>query len=269
MASGAPVRDMYVPHIKVSAVPDLVSNFQFLDYTEVANDVASLAHNCLKELHYQTELDQHLTGAGGPGMLPNLLELIQTLWDNKALIMLPFTIAKFFYARFKTGFVKMPVQSRKLAKITVCLQAYSSSLLLTNGVYVEKESTLNSMLDMAVAVLPVLNERYPQVHFSFQLEVKLDEHRAQLLYCFEEGILRIRRIPVLFHTIPLHENTSISVRFVKHIFFKRIDTPVSRESSGAIWSYDLRLKSKTYYFIFPGRLMFKDYRRLTSREPSL
>ena len=265
MAAGTSQREYYIPHIKVSAFPDLVSNFQFLDYAGIADDIANDSFNRLKELQYEVELDQIVTGAGGPGMLPSFLELLQQLWDNKLFISIPFTVGKFIYGQFKNRKAKLPAQSKRLAKVTVSLQAYSPTLRLENGIFAAKESIVNTLLEAAIIISPMLQEKYPNIHFSFLLEIKLDEHHAQLTYILKSNQLNYKRLSVLARTVAMGENTLTTVSVSKVILFKRVDVEVESNSVGSIWSLNSKLRAKTYYYLVPGRIFLKDYKRMNSR----
>jgi hypothetical protein len=257
MATGAPDRDMFIPNILVSAYPDLVSNFSFLDSFEIANAIAGDSHDKLKKLGYAVKLDQHLTGAGGPGIFPGVLDLIQLLWESKSLITLPIAVIKFIYNRIKHRNAKLPAQSKRLAKVNVNLKAYSETLSVGGGVFTEKESILNTLLECATILAPVLQEKYPHIAFTFELELKLDEHKAQLVYTLASSELGYRRLPSLFKCVALSENMTSRLSVTKKLFFKREDWKVDAKSTGSVWSYEPKIKK--FYYLIVGRIAFRDY----------
>lgn len=264
MATGAPdiQRDNYIHHIKIEAFPDLGSNFQFLNYTEISNSVAEDSYERLNELGYAVELNQQMVEAGGTGLLPGLFDILQQIWDNKALLTIPLTIIKYSFAALKGRSAK-PQQSRRHAKITVYLQAYSATLRSETGVFTEKEPTLSALLEAATVIAPMLQEKYPHIGFLFQLELKLDEHHAQQTYALRARELGYKRVPALFKSIALNEDTMSYIAVTKRYFFKRIDSVVdSKYSQGSIWSYSAEQKPKTYYYLLVGRLVRRDYKRL-------
>lgn len=269
MATGAPKvqRDNYIQHINVEAFPDLVSNFQFLDYTEIANGIASDSYERLSALGYKVKLNQQMIEAGGPGILPNLLDLIQQLWDNKALITIPIAILRHAYSAFKNRDAKLPPQSKKHAKVTVYLQAYSATLRSESGAFVEKESILNTLLEMATVLMPMLQEKYPHIGFLFQLELKLDEHHAQLTYILKVHELSYRRVPALFEAVALNEDTMSYIEVTKRFFFKRTDSIVDSNSHGSVWSFSSEQKPKYYFYLLIGRIVSKDYKKLVRKSP--
>ena len=257
MATGAPEHEIYIPNILVSAYPDLASNFNFLNSFDIANVVAGDSYNRLKKLGYAVKLEQNLTGAGGIGILPSIFETIRMCWENKTIITLPIAFAKFFYNRIKHGSSKLPAQSRRLAKVHVNLMAYSKTLRMENGVFINKESILNTLLEGAVILAPLLQDNYPHISFTFELEIKLEEHKAQLVYTLDASELRYRRLPLLFRAVALNKYMTSRINITKKLLFKREDWKVKEKLTGPVWCYEAR--TKKFYYITVGRLFSRDY----------